>query len=39
MVVAGATLYADFTAYGLYTWNGTWTQITPAHPASMEAGL
>ena len=34
----GHTLYANFTGYGLFQWNGTtWTQINPSVPASMVA--
>ena len=38
MSAAGSLLYADFAAYGFYSWNGTaWTKINTYHPASMSA--
>ncbi|HOE19157.1 MAG TPA: lectin like domain-containing protein, partial [Syntrophorhabdaceae bacterium] len=34
----GSSLYATFTGYGLYSWNGTtWTKINGVIPASMAA--
>ena len=38
MIVADSTLYANFTGYGLYSWNGSaWSRINTTVAASMVA--